>query len=125
MVDREGQKFAEMSRADSTIAKMLHQLEVQLARLTCRLGCSKEHVLLFHKALLLFYKTYAYLRSDLRFEQKFQVRSCHALAACCFYASTPVAPSPNPPSQLSCGPVLMLCAEFTSKFKGVQCGPKS
>ena len=88
MVDREGQQFAEMSRTDSTIAKMLHQLEVQLARLTCRLGCSREHVLLFHKALLLFYKTYAYLRSDLKFEQKFQVRPCHTLAACCFHATT-------------------------------------
>ena len=73
MVDREGHAFAELCKKDAHVPKMLHQMEVQLARLTCRLGCSKEHVQLFHKALLLFWKTYDKLRPELQFERKFAV----------------------------------------------------
>jgi hypothetical protein len=73
IVDREGHAFAELCKRDEHVPRMLRQMEVQLARLTCRLGCSKEHVQLFHKALLLFWKTYDKLRPELQFERKFAV----------------------------------------------------
>jgi len=73
MVDREGHAFAEVCKRDEHVPKMLQQMELQLARLTCKLGCSKEHVQLFHRALLLFWKTYDKLRPELQFERKFAV----------------------------------------------------
>jgi len=73
MVDRVGRSLAEVCKEDEHVRKILHQLELQLARLTCKLGCSKEHAHLFHKALLLFWKTYSYLRPELKFEDKFEV----------------------------------------------------
>ena len=41
---------------DAHVHPMLQQLEALLARLTCRLGCSREHAGLFNRSLLVFYK---------------------------------------------------------------------
>jgi len=73
MLDLKGCTFAEACSEDEFVPKLLHQLELQLVRLTCRLGCSKEHAPLFHKALITFYKTYLHLRPHLTFQAKFEV----------------------------------------------------
>jgi len=73
MLDVQNYTFAKACSEDEFVPKLLHQLELQLVRLTCRLGCSKEHAPLFHKALITFYKTYLHLRPHLTFQAKFEV----------------------------------------------------
>ena len=75
MVSREKERIPELCGEDENTKHMLHQIEVQVARLTCRLGCSRERKgeELFHKSLLLFYKVYMCLRPGLDYECKFEI----------------------------------------------------
>ena len=58
-----------------SLQSMLHQLEVQMARLTYKLGCSRTFVAQFHSICVTFYKFFCKSKQDLDFSKEQEVLS--------------------------------------------------